>query len=256
MLTIAILFVLYGVTEVAHGSGAMASFIFGLILGNHAELAKRLHLKPSFVVDERIKQFHSELSFVVRTFFFVFLGLVFTLQIGGPWKVSTSLPGLQGMSGTFPLFLVGVLFIFVAIVAVRGVTAHLTARLRSKSPAERRVLWSLMGRGLAAAVLASLPFTVPAFTSPAAPGDLYYQSLMAPFEQQFLNITLYIILLTVIATTLGIAASARSLGIPRPQPISVSQPTLGFWAQWEEDLRSLEGPPGEDSLVSGDSPRR
>jgi cell volume regulation protein A len=240
MLTIAVLFILYGVTEFSRGSGAMASFVFGLILGNHAELAKRLSIPTTrFVVDDKIKQFHSELSFVIRTFFFVFLGLVFTLQVGGVWAVSSGVPALQVLNGSFSLFLIGVLLIFGMIVLVRIVTAWVITYIRPRPAAERRVLWTLMGRGLAAAVLSSVPFTVPAFTSPVNAGDLYYRSLMGPVQVQFLNATLYIILLTVVATTMGVAASARSLGIPRPRPVSTA-PTFGLWSQWDQDMRSLE----------------
>jgi potassium/hydrogen antiporter len=241
MLTIAVLFILYGVTEFSRGSGAMASFVFGLILGNHAELAKRLNIPTTrFVVDDKIKQFHSELSFVIRTFFFVFLGLVFTLQVGGTWAVSSGVAALQGLNGSFSLFLIGVLLIFGVIVLVRIVTAWVITYIRPRPAAERRVLWTLMGRGLAAAVLSSLPFTVPAFTSPVSAGDLYYRSQMAPVQVQFLNATLYIILLTVVATTMGVAASARSLGIARPRPVSETAPTLGLWSQWDQDIRGLE----------------
>jgi cell volume regulation protein A len=243
MLTIAILFILYGITEIAHGSGAMASFVFGLVLGNHVDIAKRLGMKSRFVVDQRIKQFHSELSFVVRTFFFVLLGLVFTFQFGGSWSVSTNLPALRDFNGTFILFLLGVFFIFVAIVAVRLLTAGITGRLRSKPRVERRVLWSLMGRGLAAAVLSSLPFTVSAFVNPVSANDAYYRSVLAPLEVQFFNIVLYIILLTVATTTIGVAASARSLGIARPKPVSATESPIGFWAQWDADIQSLDDPP-------------
>ena len=239
MLTIAILFILYGVTETAGGSGAMASFIFGLILGNHGEFAKRLRLKAQFVVDERIKQFHSEISFVIRTFFFVFLGLVVTFQFGGGWLVSTDLPILSFFNGTFVLLLVGVMLIFLAILAIRILTARLTAAVLSRPREERRVLWSMMGRGLAAAVLASLPFTIPAFTAPVTPGDAYYQALMAPYEVQFLNIAFYIILLTVTVTTLGVATYARAPATVPTRARGVHD--LGFMSQLDiEEFRVLE----------------
>lgn len=221
MLTIAALFVLYAVSQSAGGSGAMASFVFGLVLGNHQDFERRLKRRRSFLVDDRIKQFHGELSFVIRTFFFVFLGLVFTFSFSGGWAVSTQLPGLASLNGTFGLFFVGVLLIFLAIAGVRWVTAHITSAIHPKPPAERRVLWSLMGRGLAAAVLASLPFTIPSFTSPESAGDLYYYSVLAPYNTQFLSVVFFIILLSVGATTLGVVVSERQLGrVSRPAPVA------------------------------------
>jgi cell volume regulation protein A len=238
MLTIAMLFILYGVTESVGGSGAMASFVFGLVLGNHEELRKRLGLKWQFVVDERIKQFHGELSFVIRTFFFVFLGLVFTFQFGGGWLVSTNLPFLSAANGTFVLFLFGVLAIFLAITGVRIGTAWVTAALLHRPPEERRVLWSLMGRGLAAAVLASLPFTIAAFTAPATPGDVYYQTLMEPYESQFLNITFFVIILTVVVTTLGAATYGRTPLVARR---AAPAHGLGFLSHLDlDEIHSME----------------
>ena len=212
MLTIAVLFGLFALSELSGGSGAMSAFVFGLVLGNHVDFAKRLRIRARFVIDARIKQFHSELAFVIRTFFFVFLGVVFTFDFGGGWRVSTSLPFLAGLNGTFALFLLGVFAIFLVIVFARVLTARIFTLVRPKPPAERRILWSLMGRGLAAAVLASLPFTVPAFVDPSGSGELYYQTVLAPYETQFTNIAFFIILLTVVATTVGVVVSERALG--------------------------------------------
>src|SRR3990172_7846658 len=246
MLTIAVLFVLYAFTETSGGSGAMASFVFGLVLGNHKAFERRIHLRTSFVVDDRIKQFHGELSFVIRTFFFVFLGVVFTFQFSGGWAVSTQLPALEIFNGTFALFFIGVVCIFVVIVAVRVLAARVTSRIHPKPPAERRVLWTVMGRGLAAAVLASLPFTIPAFTSPSSAGDLYFTNVIAPYESQFLNVAFFVILLTVGATTLGVAASERQLGrrATRVAAPDVDRTLLGFLHDMDlEELQVHESPP-------------
>ena len=222
MRTIALLFVVYATGELAGGSGAMASFIFGLLLGNHRILERRFRLKPRSLVDERIRQFHGEIVFVVRTFFFVFLGIVFSFEFAGSWNVATSVPLLNLLNGTFWLFLTGILLVLLAIVAVRIGVARVTARIHNKSPAERRLLWSVMGRGLAAAVLASLPFTIPAFLSPTTPGESYYASVLAPYETQFLNAAFFIILLTVVATTVGVVSSERALG----REAELARPTL------------------------------
>ncbi len=244
MLTIAALFVLYAVSVSAGGNGAMASFVFGLVLGNHRDFERFLRRRITPGIDERIKQFHSELSFVVRTFFFVFLGIVFTFQFSGGLVVSSGLPSLSPYNGTFTLFLIGIVLIFVAIVLVRFMTSLLTAAIHPKSPAERRVLWSLMGRGLTPAVLASLPFTIPAFTQPVSAGDWYYATLLAPYHAQFLNIVFFIILLTVAATTIGVASSERLGLVTRPS--RVTDPWVqGFLrhADLDELLVSEDPPP-------------
>jgi cell volume regulation protein A len=242
MLTIAVLFILFGLSEASGGNGAMAAFVFGLILGNHVEFAKRLKIQARFVVDDRIKQFHSELSFVIRTFFFVFLGLSFAFRFGGAWPVSTTLPVLDAYDGTFTLFFAGVFAVFLTIVLVRVVTARITASVVGASPGDRRVMWSLMGRGLAPAVLSALPFTILAFTAPATPGDLYYQALLAPYRAQFLNIAFYVILFTVGATTLGVAAFGRG---PRVSTRTATEARhFGFLSQWDlDELQVMEEPP-------------
>ena len=246
MLTIALLFVVYATGELAGGSGAMAAFTFGLILGNHVTLERHLNLKSRFVVDERIKQFHGEIAFVVRTFFFVFLGIVFSLQFTGAWAVSTQVPLLDLLNGTFWLFLLGILLVFLGIIGVRVLVSRATARVHRKPPAERRLLWSVMGRGLAAAVLASLPFTIPSFLAPSAPGDVYHASILAPYETQFLNAAFFIILLTVIATTVGVVSAERALGreAAAPRPAVYSTQVLELFKDLDvDDLQISEKPP-------------
>ncbi len=204
MITIAALFVLYGFVELVGGSGAMAALIFGLVLGNKDEIARMFKIKTKFVLDERIKQFHSELSFVVRTFFFVFLGLVFTLSLSGHMDVETIIPGLDALNNTGTLFLIGVVLIFLALMAVRYLTTSITVRLHPESRDDKFAIWLMMGRGLAAAVLASLPFTISAFKE----GTSYYD-MMSPYKDQFLNIAFLIIVISVVVTTLGVVFSER-----------------------------------------------
>jgi cell volume regulation protein A len=204
MITIAALFILYGFVELVGGSGAMAALIFGLVLGNKDEIARMFKIKTKFVLDERIKQFHSELSFVVRTFFFVFLGLVFTLSLSGHMDVETIVPGLDAFNNTATLFLIGVVLIFLALMAVRYITTSITVRIHPESRDDKFAIWLMMGRGLAAAVLASLPFTISAFKE----GTSYY-AMMSPYKDQFLNIAFLIIVISVVVTTLGVILSER-----------------------------------------------
>ncbi len=204
MITIAALFMLYGIVEFVGGSGAMAALIFGLVLGNKEEIARMFKIKTKFVIDEKIKQFHSELSFVVRTFFFVFLGLVFTLSLSDDMAVTTPIPGLDLLNNTATLFILGVIIIFIVLMATRYLASVITTRIHPESRDDRFAIWIMMGRGLAAAVLASLPFTIAAFRE----GTAYYD-LMSPYKEQFLNIAFLIIVMSVVVTTVGVVMSER-----------------------------------------------
>ena len=219
MITIAALLVLYAAVELVGGSGAAAALVFGLVLGNSDEIARMFKIKSGFVLDEKIKEFQMELAFVVRTFFFVFLGLVFTLGVGGSWAVDTELPVLSNFNGTFFLFIIGVVLIFIGLLAVRFLAAAMTSRAHAESRNDRGAIWVMMGRGLAAAVLATVPFTVSSYTSPSDPFYALYRGQMQPYEPQFLNIAFLIILLTVATTTIGVAArERRSRKKPPPSP--------------------------------------
>jgi len=85
--TLAVLFVLYDVVELIGGSGVIAIFIFSLIIGNFHELITKIRFKkldPEKYLTEGVKQsletiknVELDISFFVKTFFFVFLGVIF-----------------------------------------------------------------------------------------------------------------------------------------------------------------------------------
>lgn len=210
MITIAALFILYAGTEFLGGSGGMAALIFGLVLGNHKEVGRALRIREAFRMDGQFKQFHSEISFVVRTFFFVFLGFSFTLPFAASWNIQTEVPVFSLLNNTFWLILAAIALFIIGIYAVRATAAFLTTRIHAECRPDRRAITAMMGRGLAAAVLASLPFAIPPFTDPRNPDYLLYHSTMAPYETQFLTIAFLVIILTVIATTVGVVSSERS----------------------------------------------
>ena len=80
MMTLAAVFVLYGLTELVHGSGPVAVLSFGVILTNAPEIAAVFGRKYKFTLDETIRRFNTEVTFFARTFYFVYLGLVVSLQ--------------------------------------------------------------------------------------------------------------------------------------------------------------------------------
>ncbi len=74
MMTLSALFILYGFTEYAGGSGAVAGLVFGLILGNNKEIAEVI--KTPAIGTRTFLKFSQEMSFLIRTYFFLFMGIV------------------------------------------------------------------------------------------------------------------------------------------------------------------------------------
>jgi cell volume regulation protein A len=131
--------------------------------------------------DDRIQRFHTEITFFIRTFFFVYMGLLF--EFG-------SIDGLQLTIG---------IVILCAIVAVRWITSSATSRLGTLPREDSSVLFALMPRGLAAAVLATGATALLAGASDL-PQNIDLTAL-------FLNTTLIVILgTTIIATVLSFRA--------------------------------------------------
>ncbi|HUK56574.1 MAG TPA: cation:proton antiporter [Nitrospiria bacterium] len=176
MLTLAILFLLFSLAEFIRGNGAMAALVFGLILGNYKRFPSLFGTAlASNSSEATIRGFHGELAFFIRTFFFVYIGLIFTMDHLGP------------------LNLLLCLLIFGAIVLSRYLAAQLLVWVYRDRKPEKMVLWLMTARGLAAAVLAPLP---------VAAG--------IPGTEAFVDIVLLIILLTNLLTAIGVTWTERS----------------------------------------------
>ena len=120
---------IYAATHAVGGSGLLAVLAFGLMLGNLPTRAGVAEQEIQFL------SFHSELSFLVRSFFFVLLGIIVEFV---------------GKKYVLPIAaIVGVMFVsrFVAVQVSRIV-------LRGISPQERELVFLIMPRGLITAVLA------------------------------------------------------------------------------------------------------
>lgn len=138
MLTVAAIFVLFLGTQELGGTGAIAVLVFGVILGNAGSMRRVLGLHGhGFGRD--LRQFQSEVAFVVRAFFFVYLGLIFDVSL-----LTVDL-------------VVGSLILVGALMVARGVTVAVSAAGSQAMRPDRGVWWALMPRGLAAAVLAGIP---------------------------------------------------------------------------------------------------
>jgi cell volume regulation protein A len=178
MITFAALFGLYAAVEYLKGSGAMAALIFGFVLSNSREITRIFKMKTEFVIDDKIRQFHSEITFFIRTFFFVYLGLMFTF----PEVYDTS----------FWIFISVSLLIFLVILVSRYGIVNTLVLIRPEHKKDKNIIWVMLPRGLAAAVLAAMV---------VAEG--------IPKTDQFMNFAFIIIVLTVSATTIGTYLTQR-----------------------------------------------
>ncbi len=209
MITIGALFMLYAFVEFIDVSGAIAALVFGMVLSNKDEIARILKIRTGLVFDESIKQFHSEVSFLVRTFFFVYLGLTFTLSFSA-WSYDPQLPfniEIPAFIADVPMymFILILLVLFLGILIVRYIAASITCAVDKEVKPDKSYLYTMLPRGLAAAVLAALPFTIPEFLD----SSTGYFTLMSSHEELFLNMAFMMIVLTVIATTVGVSAIER-----------------------------------------------
>ncbi|MCK4477617.1 cation:proton antiporter [Candidatus Bathyarchaeota archaeon] len=144
MLTLGVLIGCYAASETFGGSGPLAALLFGLMLGNDRKIFKTLRVRLDLGYLSEIKNFvkrtQGELSFLIRAFFFVFLGLIYGVG-----------------RGEFPIWL-GIL-IAVLIVAVNLVFRHVAttvATWRSDMFQYRRFMTFMCGIGLANATLSIL----------------------------------------------------------------------------------------------------
>ena len=174
MLTLGILFVLFFLANSFGESGALTALVFGLMLGNKHHLARILKFKlPKIEMDDPT---HNQLTFLVRSFFFVFVGLMASF-------------------GRIEYIVFGIL-ITVAVYFGRTFIVKLTLTQRF-SKLDKAVTNSMIPRGLAAAVLATFPVT-----------------MGLPNAEAYTEIIFFIILSSVIITTIGLG---RSKKIPPPE---------------------------------------
>ena len=138
-LTPAFVFVLYGLTEALGYSGAIAALAFGLVLGNpeyfEMSFLRKLRLRPMTSLAEGEKSFFKELVFVLKTYFFVYVGIC--------------IPFTNGVALMYGAIIAAVLFV------VRFGLVSVVGRRNTKE--DRLTVSMMIPKGLVSAVLASVP---------------------------------------------------------------------------------------------------
>jgi NhaP-type Na+/H+ or K+/H+ antiporter len=178
ILTPAFVFILFGITEYLGYSGPVAVLVFGLVLGNASGLVgpdgvRMGDLAMSLTnVNAAESRFLGELVFILKTFFFVFLGL--NMRPSDLWS---------------PLA-IGTVAILV-VVRLAGVRVCLGRSVESAKTGT--LLGVMMPKGLAAAVLAA--------AAEASPG--------MPRGQEVDNLLYGVILYSILGTALLVFATER-----------------------------------------------
>ena len=180
MLTLAVVLLAYAFSEFLGGSGSLCCLLFGIMLGNEKEIYRMLRMeRPSnFVVDVGLKKFKSEVAFLLKTFFLVYIGLIVTI-------------------GNITIVITGIILSLMLLLIRFG--AVTLATIRSELTKERPIMSVMLTRGLATAVLATLPLQ---YADPSKyPGAGPIFQALSPL---YINIAVIIILATVIIAVVGI----------------------------------------------------
>jgi len=119
------------------GSGPLAALVFGITLNNYPLFARRININDKVRIEKRrLREFHEEVSFLIKSFLFFFVGLQMSLKV--------------------EYILIGVC-VTVAIGLVRTISVYMTNLVAQLSTAEAKVSRMVFSNGLTAIVLSQLP---------------------------------------------------------------------------------------------------
>ncbi len=141
-----LLFIQYGFVEFLSGSGVVSVLIFALLLGNLSSIMKSLDLKDRYYTQEHIRSLRSiklvqlDFSFFIRTFFFVFLGMITDLSV-----VTTDLA----------LTALGIIMI---MIITRYLSVNIISLVDKRYNKHAFLISTMVPRGFVATLLAFLPF--------------------------------------------------------------------------------------------------
>jgi len=138
--TPAFVFIVFGVVELLGYSGYVAALAFGIALGNIGllnvlRMKRFVSLKP-IALDDTEKIFFSEVVFLLKTFFFVYVGL--SMELTNSWF----------------FYVAAVMTIAIFVLRIPVVRLSLS---KSTPASDASLIAVMIPKGLAAAVLASIP---------------------------------------------------------------------------------------------------
>ncbi|HIH33625.1 MAG TPA: hypothetical protein HA227_05255 [Candidatus Diapherotrites archaeon] len=210
MTTIAALLLVFFITEFLGGNGAIAALFFGLVLRNSGQLTSmfagvmdrkydisykdvssdsevsvKRTISQGFGISVTSKEeqfFYSQISFFLKTFFFVYIGLLLSFA-------------------DYRIVLIGIA-LSVAIMLARHSTLIIT---REFEEFDRKLIGSVFGRGLASAAIAQI---------------IIFNNV--PGAQEIVGIAYIVIPLTIILSSLRVFQLRRKFSTQQPNPAAFS----------------------------------
>ncbi|HTY75909.1 MAG TPA: cation:proton antiporter [Candidatus Nanoarchaeia archaeon] len=175
ILTLGLILITYAVATQLGGNGTLSVLVFGLVFGNYYLVNKlfRRQMNLDFLQNE-LGAFQQEISFLLTTLLFVFLGVAFVIT---PSHVVTNVSVA--------------LAILLILLTCRFVATRVSTFKSQLSTAKREILL-MCAQGVTPATLAILAV-----------------SLQLPYADTFVNIVTYVIIMTNVITTAVAVASAR-----------------------------------------------
>jgi len=136
ILTLSITILFYGLTEYVGGNGAIFALVFGLVLGNSIEVGNMFRMDGIIEISSIMRKFMNQISFFIRTYFFVYLGLILFIE-------------------NRIMILYSVILSFI-LLGGRYLGVLLTSIKDPELQQHTKILTFMMPRGLAAAIMAQL----------------------------------------------------------------------------------------------------
>lgn len=186
-ITLSSLIVLYVAIDHAGGSAALGILAFAVIVGNAKGISEKVGLTGQRGLGEDVRGFHTQMTFIIKSFFFTFIGAM----LGPPF-------GLIALG-----ILLGALLFAARIPAVRLATLG-----TGLTGAERTLVAVSLPRGMAAGVLATLP---------AAAG--------VPASEQLPTVVFASVFTTILVFAVGFPMTRRRAAPPPAQPSQPTPPT-------------------------------
>jgi len=138
LITLSTLLGFYVLVQNMGGSSALAILVFAVLVGNAGIIGRLSKLQGRRLMGENVNVVHFQLSFVVKVFFFVIVGMLLRPPIA---------PMVFGM------------VLAILILGVRPIAVHLGLYKTNFSKSDRMLVDACGPRGLAAGVLATLPIS-------------------------------------------------------------------------------------------------